>query len=74
VTTGARMLRDGRVPSRIWARSGACEPRGRRFDDGDERDERVAWLVARQRDGDVVEPRRPGERHLQRRPSPWGTA
>ena len=31
VTTGARMRREGRVPSRIWARSGAWEPRGRRL-------------------------------------------
>ena len=31
VTVGARMARDGRVLSRTWARSGACEPRGRRL-------------------------------------------
>jgi hypothetical protein len=31
VTVGARMARVGRVLSRTWARSGACEPRGRRL-------------------------------------------
>ena len=31
VTVGARTARDGRVLSRTWARSAACEPLGRRL-------------------------------------------
>ena len=70
----AHRARRAACSSRIRARSGACEPRGRRLTTATSATSACLRLVARERDGHVVEAGGAGERDAQRGPRPCGTA